>query len=69
MRALIVDDEMNIRKVLRVILEENNLEVNEAASVSESVITIKDNYFDIAIVDLRLPDGSGIRRSQDDKRE
>ncbi len=27
MRALIVDDEMNIRKVLRVILEESNLEV------------------------------------------
>ena len=50
----------NIRKVLRVILEENNLEVNEAASVAESVTTIKDNYFDIAIVDLRLPDGSGI---------
>jgi len=60
MRALIVDDELNIRKVLRVILEENNLEVNEAASVSESVETIKDNYFDMAIVDLRLPDGSGI---------
>jgi two-component system response regulator PilR (NtrC family) len=60
MRALIVDDELNIRKVLRVILEENNLEVDEAASVSESVTTIKDNYFDLAIVDLRLPDGSGI---------
>jgi two-component system response regulator PilR (NtrC family) len=60
MRALIVDDELNIRKVLRVILEENNLEVNEAGSVSESVATIKDNYFDMAIVDLRLPDGSGI---------
>ena len=60
MRALIVDDELNIRKILRVILEENNLEVNEAASVSESVATIKDNYFDMAIVDLRLPDGSGI---------
>ena len=60
MRALIVDDETNIRKVLRVILEENNLEVNEAASVSESVAMIKDNYFDMAIVDLRLPDGSGV---------
>ena len=60
MRALIVDDELNIRKVLRVILEENNLEVNEAATVAESVATIKDNYFDMAVVDLRLPDGSGI---------
>lgn len=60
MRALIVDDELNIRKVLRVILEENNLEVNEAATVTESVATIKDNYFDMAVVDLRLPDGSGI---------
>lgn len=60
MRALIVDDETNIRKVLRVILEESDFEVHEAANVSEGVATIRDNFFDVAIVDLRLPDGSGI---------
>jgi len=60
MKALIVDDELNIRKVLKVILEENGFDVSEAASVSECIATIKDNVFDMAIVDLRLPDGSGV---------
>jgi len=60
MRALIVDDEQNIRMVLKVILNEHNFDVDEAASVSESVSTVKDNFFEMAIVDLRLPDGSGI---------
>ncbi len=60
MRALIVDDEINIRKILKVILEESDFEVHEAANVSEGVGLTKDYFFDIAIVDMRLPDGSGI---------
>jgi len=60
MRALIVDDETNIRKVLKVILEESRFEVHESGNIAESVAAVKDNYFDLAIVDLRLPDGSGI---------
>lgn len=60
MRALVVDDELNIRKVLGVILAESDMEVHEAASVSEAVAMTKDFFFDVAIVDIRLPDGSGI---------
>jgi len=60
MRALIVDDEQNIRKVLNVLLKENGLEVYEASSVIDANSLIKENYFDIAIIDLRLSDGSGI---------
>ena len=60
MRALIVDDELNIRKVLRVILEESDFEVHEAATVADGVATTKDYFFDVAILDIRLPDGSGI---------
>ena len=60
MRALIVDDEQNIRKVLNVLLKEDGLEVYEASSVIDANSLIKENYFDIAIIDLRLSDGSGI---------
>lgn len=60
MRALIVDDEQNIRKVLNVLLKENGFDIYEASSVTDANNLIKENYFDIAIIDLRLPDGSGI---------
>jgi two-component system response regulator PilR (NtrC family) len=60
MRALIVDDEQNIRKALNILLKENAFEVYEASSVADATSLIKENYFDIAIIDLRLSDGSGI---------
>ncbi len=60
MRALIVDDEQNIRRVLNVLLSENDFEVYEAEGVSDAANLINKNYYDIAIVDLRLSDGSGI---------
>ncbi len=60
MRALIVDDEQNIRKVLKAILSEGDFEVHEAASVIDANNLINKYYFDTALIDLRLPDGSGI---------
>jgi len=59
-RALVVDDEQNIRKVLNVLLSENDFEVYEALGVNDAGKIINEYYFDIAIVDLRLSDGSGI---------
>jgi two-component system response regulator PilR (NtrC family) len=60
MRALVVDDEQNIRKVLNVLLSENDFEVREAAGVNDAGKIINECYFDIAVVDLRLSDGSGM---------
>lgn len=60
MRALIVDDEQNIRKVLNVLLSENGFEIREAANIAGANKLINEHYFDIAIIDLRLSDGSGI---------
>lgn len=60
MRALIIDDEQNIRKVLHVLLSENGFEVHEAANLTDANNLINKHYFDIAIIDLRLSDGSGI---------
>lgn len=60
MRAIVVDDESNIRKVLNVLLSENDFEVYEAEGLSDAANLINKNYYDIAIVDLRLSDGSGI---------
>jgi two-component system response regulator PilR (NtrC family) len=60
MRAIVIDDESNIRRVLNVLLSENGFEVYEAEGVSDAANLINNNYYDIAIVDLRLSDGSGI---------
>jgi two-component system, NtrC family, response regulator PilR len=60
MRALVLDDEQSIRKTLKVILAESEIDVNEAGSMAEAQALIKDYYFDMAVVDIRLPDGSGI---------
>ncbi len=60
MRIIIVDDEKNIRKVLRSIASEKNYEVFEAENIKDATELIKKLYFDVAIVDIRLPDGSGI---------
>lgn len=60
MRALIVDDEPNIRKVLNRILAETGFEPSEAGSIADSVDLLHTTFFDFAVLDLRLPDGSGI---------
>ncbi|MCX7914326.1 MAG: sigma-54 dependent transcriptional regulator [Thermodesulfovibrionales bacterium] len=60
MKVLIIDDEINIRKTLRLLLNELGCSVSEADSVSRARELVLSNVFDIAIVDIRLPDGSGI---------
>lgn len=60
MRALIVDDETNIRKVLKTLLDESGFKAHEAANVQEARELIGNHFFDLAFMDMRLPDGSGL---------
>jgi len=60
MRALVLDDEQGIRKTLKVILAESDTEVFEAGTLADAQALVRDYYFDMAVVDMRLPDGSGI---------
>lgn len=60
MKVLIIDDEVNIRKTLRLLLSEFDCAIYEADSVSQAREMIARSVFDIAIVDIRLPDGTGI---------
>lgn len=55
---LIVDDEPAMRRGLRRVLSPP-YEVAEAATVSETLATLRIKTFDIALVDVRLPDGDG----------
>jgi two-component system response regulator PilR (NtrC family) len=60
MKALVVDDELNIQEILTILLEDFGFQVDRASNRKEADDLIDENYYDLALLDLRLPDGSGI---------
>jgi NtrC-family two-component system response regulator AlgB len=60
MRVLIVDDEPNIRRTLRVALEAMGHEAVEAGSGERALALVERQMFDVALLDLRLGDESGL---------
>ncbi|MEA2625180.1 MAG: hypothetical protein QOD06_1225 [Candidatus Binatota bacterium] len=59
-RALVADDEESIRFVLGRALESRGLRVEAFAAGEPALQAIRSGRFDIAIVDIRLPDLSGL---------
>ncbi len=59
MRILIVDDEANIRKTLRIALEAAKHSVEEAIGVPDALRQFEKTHFDLALVDLKLGEDSG----------
>jgi NtrC-family two-component system response regulator AlgB len=60
MRILILDDEPNIRRTLRVALEAMGHAVEEAATGPHALGLVERQAFDVALVDLRLGGESGL---------
>ncbi len=58
-RILVVDDEAQIRKFLRIALEAHGLRVSEAASGAEGVAKCAAEQPELVILDLGLPDQDG----------
>ncbi|MEO8373391.1 MAG: response regulator, partial [Candidatus Solibacter sp.] len=59
-RILIVDDEENIGRSLRMILEREGYAVNFCRSVAEFTKHPDAGRADAYLLDMKLPDGSGI---------
>jgi len=59
-RILIVEDEVEIRRVVRLILEAEGHDVFEADGVTRGHIEAGTRRPDLLIVDLGLPDGDGV---------
>ncbi|MCS7096650.1 MAG: response regulator [Candidatus Bathyarchaeota archaeon] len=57
--VLVVDDDKGIRETLKVILEENGYKVDMAKSGKEAIEKSKKNYYDLALLDIKLPDMEG----------
>jgi two-component system, OmpR family, KDP operon response regulator KdpE len=58
--VLIIDDEIQIRRLLRVTLEGNGYRVFEAATGQEGLIEAAQRHPDIVVLDLGLPDMDGL---------
>lgn len=58
--ALIIDDEVQIRRLLRVTLEANGYRVLEAATGQEGLVEAAQRHPDVIILDLGLPDMEGV---------
>ncbi len=58
---LVVDDDETIRKVLAAILEEKGYIVDTAESGREAIELSKENFYNLALIDIRLPDIEGTR--------
>jgi two-component system KDP operon response regulator KdpE len=58
--ALIVDDEVQIRRLLRVALESENYQVHEAETGQQGLIEIANRPPAIILLDLGLPDMEGL---------
>jgi len=60
MNILIVDDDHNARKTLGKILKGKGFEVEEAGGGSEAVRSCGAKFFNLALIDVRLPDINGL---------
>lgn len=61
-RALIVDDEAPARAELRYLLEEFNRVqvVGEATNAEEALVLLRSLSYDLVLLDIRMPGGSGL---------
>jgi len=59
-KALIVDDEPDIRELLEMTLARMGIGTATAADLGEAFRRLRDERFDLCLTDMRLPDGNGI---------
>jgi DNA-binding NtrC family response regulator len=59
-KILIVDDDDTIRSTMKAILEDEGYQVDLAASGKEGVQKAKETSYNIALLDIRLPDMEGV---------
>lgn len=70
-RILVADDEGGLRQLVRLYLEKEGMEVDEAATGRQALTRLEEAKYDLLILDLMMPDGDGwsvcreVRRKSD----
>lgn len=58
MKLLLIEDDIDITNNLKLLLKENNYELDNAYNITEGINKLSNNY-DLIILDVSLPDGNG----------
>ena len=58
--VLVVDDEIEVCKILHRMLSIDQYQVQTSHSVADALRCIEEKLFDVYVVDYKLPDGSGL---------
>jgi len=59
-RILVVDDDENIRNTMKAILESEGYTVDVAANGMEAIKRSEETAYNVALLDIRLPDMEGV---------
>ena len=59
-KILIVDDDDTIRSTMKAILEDEGYDVDSAANGKEAIKKTKEQTYNLALLDIRLPDMEGV---------
>lgn len=59
-KVLIVDDEPDIRELLKITLGRMSLDTVSVANLGEARDALNNDHFNLCLTDMRLPDGDGI---------
>ena len=60
-KILIVEDDVVVRNLLQSIFTRHKLPVVGAATLAEAMVQLERDQFDLIMLDLRLPDGDGLK--------
>lgn len=60
-RILVIDDDQSIRETVRKALEQAGYEVDIAENGKEAIKKSEANFYNLALVDIRLPDMEGTK--------
>jgi len=64
MRILIVDDQSNVRTMIRRMLGDLGLQFSEACDGSEAITRYHTEHPDVVLIDIRMPVMNGIEATQ-----
>lgn len=67
-KILVVDDEADIRKIVRLLLQKKGFSVVEAANGQIAVDTVREQTIDLVIMDIMMPKMSGVEATAEIRR-
>lgn len=60
MRVLVIEDENGVREQICFLLKDDGYAVDAVPSAADGAFMLKENDYDVAVLDIMLPDGSGL---------